>query len=97
MAGTGPTSNETAAQYLAAQLEHLMALPLATAEDAERWDSECADVQTALETRFPGFEPEHFVWHFFTDSDIRRKDAGYRERQHKAISECISRLRHERA
>ena len=97
MDGTGPTSNETAAQYLAAQLEHLMALPLASREDAESWDSVCADVQTALETRFPGFEPEHFVWHFFTDSDIRCKDAGYRDRQHKAISEYISRLRNENA
>jgi len=97
MASTEPTTNETAAQYLAAQLERLMALPLATAEDAERWDSECADVQTALETRFPGFKPEHFVWHFFTDSDIRRKDVGYSQRQHNAISEYISRLRHERA
>jgi hypothetical protein len=84
----------TAAQYLADQLERLMALPLATAEDADRWNRECAAVQTALENQFPQFEPEHFVWHFFTDSDIRRKDAGYRQRQHRAVSEYIARLRH---
>jgi len=84
----------TAPQYLADQLEFLMALPLATAEDAERWDKECANVQTTLESQFSEFEPEHFVWHFFTDSDIRRKDAGYRQRQHHAVSDYIARLRH---
>lgn len=71
-----------------------MALPLASAEDAERWDSECAEVQTILERKFPDFEPEHFVWHFFTDSDIRCKDASYRQRQHRAVSEYVARLRH---
>ena len=84
----------TAPEYLADQLERLIALPLATPKDAERWDKECANVQTTLESQFPKFEPEHFVWHFFTDSDIRHKDAGYRQRQHQAVSEYITRLRH---
>lgn len=85
----------TAAQYLADRLERLLALPLASTEDAERWDKECADVQTTLERQYPDFEPEHFVWHFFTDSDIRRKDAGYRQRQHQAVSEYVAKLRHD--
>jgi hypothetical protein len=84
----------TAAQYLGDQLERLMALPLTSAEDVERWDKECANVQATLEEKFPGFDPEHFVWHFFTDSDIRRKDQGYLERQHRAVSEYVIRLRH---
>jgi hypothetical protein len=49
----------TAAQYLAEQLERLMALPLASKEDVERWDGEAADVQTTLEKEFPGFTLEH--------------------------------------
>jgi hypothetical protein len=84
----------TPAQSLADQLDRLMALPLASTEDAQRWDKECADVQAALEREFPNFEPEHFVSHFFTDSDVRRKDHGYRERQHRAVSEYVALLRH---
>lgn len=87
-------SNRKAAEYLASQLERLMALPLATVEDANRWDKECAEVQTMLETRFPSFQLEHSVWHFFIDSDIRLKDAGYRQRQHCYITDYIARLRH---
>jgi|tagenome__1003787_1003787.scaffolds.fasta_scaffold13873805_1 hypothetical protein len=84
----------TAAQYLADQLERLMALPLASKEDVERWDKEAADVQTTLEEQFPDFGLEHFLHHFFTDSDIRCKDAGYREQQHRAVSDCVARLHH---
>jgi hypothetical protein len=83
----------TAAEFVAGQLERLISLPLDKQEDAERWDNECASFQKALETRFPTFEVEHHVWHFFTDSDIRRKDAAYRERQHQAVADYIKRLR----
>ena len=84
----------TAEQYLADQLERLMGMPLASKEDGNHWDQEAADVQTTLEKEFPYFRLEHFLHHFFTDSDIRCKDAGYRERQHRAVSEYVSRLRH---
>jgi hypothetical protein len=94
MAGTSSKSNESGAEYLAAQLERLLRLPLGTSEDVEKWDKECAAVQTELESRFPAFEVEHHLWHFFTDSDIRCKDPGYRQRQHQAVSEYIERLRH---
>ena len=94
MAETDRARNETAPEYLAAQLERLMALPLANEEDAERWDKECAEVQTALQTRFPNFGLEHSAWHFFIDSDIRLKDAGYRQQQHRHISDYVALLRH---
>ena len=86
----------TAEQYLADQLERLMGLPLASKEDEECWDREAADVQTTLEKQFPDFGLEHFLYHFFTDSDIRWKDAGYRERQHRAVAEYVARLRHDK-
>ncbi len=94
MAQINPANNREAEEYLAGQLERLMALPLATLEDVERWDKECAEVQTALEKRFPDFQWERSVWHFFLDSDIRLKDAGYRQRQHRYISDYVARLRH---
>jgi hypothetical protein len=94
MASTDSPSDKAAAEFLAGALERLMSLPLDTQEDAERSDVECADVQTALETRFPSFEVEHHVGHFFDDSDIRQKDAGYRQRQHQAIADYVARLRH---
>lgn len=84
---------KAAAEFVAAQLEKLLALPLVTDEDEQRWGEACACFETALESRFPAFELEHHVHHFFTDTDIRRKDRGYRDRQHRAISEYIWRLR----
>jgi hypothetical protein len=89
---SAPT-DKAAADFVATELERLMSLPLDTAEDAKRWDVACGDFQTALETRFPSFKVEHHVWHFFVDSDIRQEDSGYRQRQHQAISDYVTRLR----
>ena len=94
MPSTDSPTDRAAAEFAAEQLERLVGLPLDTPEDEERWGSECASFQTALETRFPTFELEHHVWHFFTDTDIRRKEAGYRQRQHQAVADYISRLRY---
>jgi hypothetical protein len=94
MASSDSSTDKAAAEFVAAWLERLVALPLDTSEDEERWGSECASFQTALEARFPAFELEHHVWHFFTDTDIRRKEAGYRQRQHEAIVDYIRRLRY---
>jgi hypothetical protein len=89
-----PSRKDTAASaYLADELERLMALPLTTAEDAERWDEERDRVKQQLAERFPQFEPEEEVWHFFDDADIRARDAGYRERQHGLMAEYVRRLR----
>ena len=87
-------ADKAAAVFVAKELERLMSLPLDSKEDAKRWDVECASFQNALETRFPSFKVDHQVWHFFTDSDIRQKDAGYRQRQNQAISDYVTRLRH---
>ncbi|HSI12116.1 MAG TPA: hypothetical protein VK961_08735 [Chthoniobacter sp.] len=89
-ASSPPSSSPGA--YLAAELERLMALPLATPAEVAHWDEECATVQRTLERRFPHFEFEHEVWHFFNDSDIRARDAGYCERQHRLMSEYVHRL-----
>jgi len=87
------STDEAAAEFLANELERLMSLPLDTLEQAKHWDTECADVMTALETRFPRFEIERHVWHFFADADIRQRDPGYRQQQHQAIADYVTRLR----
>ena len=86
-------TDKAAAEFLADELERLMSSPLDTLEQAKRWDTDCADVMTVLETRFPRFEIEHHVWHFFADADIRRRDPGYRRQQHQAIADYVTRLR----
>ena len=86
-------TDKAAASFLASELERLVALPLETPADIEHWDIECAKVETQLETRFPSFAFEHEVYHFFMDSDIRQRDAGYRQRQHQVISDYVRRLR----
>ena len=90
-------STDSAVEYLASQLERLMALPLGTPADVERWYEESSDVQRILKQRFPQFEPEHEVWHFFSDADIRSRESEYCERQHRLMSEYIQRLRHDPA
>ena len=70
-----------------------MALPLVTPADVEQWYAECAPVQHALEHHFTTFPAEHEVWHFFSDADIRSRDVGYRDRQHRLMSEYVQRLR----
>jgi len=82
-----------AADYLATELERLMALPLSTPAEVDRWYQESGMVEQTLEQRFPGFEPEHEVSHFFTDADIRSRDSGYRDRQHRIMSEYVQFLR----
>ena len=84
-----------AADYLATQLERLMALPLTTPADVERWYEESGIVEKTLEQRFPHFEPEHEVSHFFSDADIRSRESGYRDRQHRIMSEYVQFLRNE--
>jgi hypothetical protein len=85
-----------AADYLALQLERLMALPLTTPAEVKNWYGECDAVQKTLQSQFPQFEPFHEVWHFFADADIRGRDVGYRDHQHRLMSEYVQHLRHKR-
>jgi hypothetical protein len=85
--------DQVAAEFVATNLERLISLPLDSPEDMKRWENECANFQKLLETRSPAFEVEHHIWHFFTDSDIRQKDIGYKQRQHQAVADYIRGLR----
>ncbi|MGO9587019.1 MAG: hypothetical protein ACLP2Y_12555 [Limisphaerales bacterium] len=87
------STDKAAAEFLADGLERLMSLPLDTLEQVKHWDTQCADVMTVLETRFPCFEIERHVWHFFADADIRQINPGYRQQQHQAIADYVTRLR----
>jgi hypothetical protein len=93
MAFAGLPSDKTAVEFVAGELERLMSLPLDTPQDVTRWDVECGDFETALQTRFPTFQIEHHVWHYFDDADIRQKDPNYRHMQHEAIADYVARLR----
>ena len=85
-----------AADFLASQLERLMALPLTTPAEVEIWYGERDAVQEALQKQFPRFEPFHEVWHFFADADIRGRDVGYRDHQHRLMSDYLQHLRNEK-
>ena len=93
MSLTSTPADKAAASFLADELERLMALPLETLDDVDRWCDECAKVETELETRFPSFTYQEQVDHFFMDPDIRQRDAGYRQWQHQGISDYVARLR----
>jgi hypothetical protein len=82
-----------AADYLAAQLERLMALPLNSPAEVKKWYEERDAVKEVLEKEYPRFEPFHEVWHFFADADIRGRDSGYRDYQHRLMSDYVQDLR----
>jgi hypothetical protein len=86
-----------AAEFLATELERLMALPLATPEDVADWYSESKKSKATLREKFPQFEFYDEVWHFFDDADVRARDSGYRDHQHRLMSDYITRLRNEPA
>lgn len=87
-----PTSS-TPAEYLANELERLMALPLATPDDVEQWYAVRHTAEQTLGARFSDFDVEHEVWHFFDDADIRGRDSGYRDNQHGLMCDYVQRLR----
>ncbi len=70
-----------------------MAMPLITPADVESWCHTSSTIEQSLQERFPDFRPEHEVWHFFSDADIRSRDSGYCDRQHQLMSEYVQRLR----
>ena len=86
------SANQTGPQFLADQLERLMALPLETKDDVQRWYSEAHAVQSEFK-RFPSFEFPHHIWHYFADADIRQRDLDYCDSQHGKISEYIAQAR----
>ena len=84
-----------AADFLAGELERLMALPLSSKLDVEHWDAERSRTEKILKERFPKFELWHEVWHFLLNPDIRARDAGYRDYQHGLMSDYVAFLRNE--
>lgn len=88
-----PGFSRKAADYLARELDRLVSLPIANDAEVKHWYSECGQVQKRLIRKFPEFEFNEEVWHFFADADVRSKDANCRERQHRLISDYITRLR----
>ena len=88
MVSTAPTGP----QFLAEQLERLLAMPLETTDDVLSWRREADTVQSACD-RFPGFEFPHHIWHYFLDADVRHRDFEYREYQEKQIRDYIADVR----
>lgn len=80
-------------KYLAAELERLMSLPLATPTDLENWYSAKSEVEGVLLKEYPDFQIWHEAQHFLDDGDIRIRDAGYRERQETLMHNYVCRLR----
>jgi hypothetical protein len=83
------------ADFFAGELERLMALPLSTKLDVERWYAERSKTEKMLKERFPKFEFWHEVWHFLLDPDIRARDAGYRDHQHSLMRDYVAFFRNE--
>ncbi len=78
--------------FFAPALQRLMALPLTNDAELEAWYEESAKLETVMAQKFPELEFPHEVRHFIIDADIRAKDDGYRNRQHRIIAGYIEDL-----
>ncbi len=85
----------SAALFLADELERLISLPLNTKEDLERWYAERYALEMKLHNQYPNFQYWHEVDHFFDDPDIRLEDSGYRDFQYQKILKYAACLRNE--
>ena len=76
---------------LVVDLKALSDLPLKSAEDVVIWDDAAEIFRNKLCSVYDELSGElpHELEHYLTDSDIRLKDAGYRDRQEKFIRSLI--------
>jgi hypothetical protein len=81
-------------QFLADELEHIIRLPLQTAEDEDAWYAATADTQRRLSERLGDVASivPHQLYHYFQDADIHRKEPSYRVAQEKPIVDFIRQL-----
>lgn len=79
---------------IAQDLKALSALPLLKKEDADIWDDEADRFRTKLYSIYEEVYGDlpHELEHYLTDSDIRLKDAGYKERQESFLRSLILKL-----
>ena len=82
-------------QFLANEIEHLVRLPLTNQQELEAWYRACNLIQDRIEVRFGSAASvlPSVMFHYFSDADIRLKDASYRQDQDKTASAFIHRLR----
>lgn len=81
------------AHHLIGELERLLRLPIGTKQELKAWYEESGRVQRELPARFQDLDYPHEVWHFLADADIRARDADYRKRQERIITDYIRKVR----
>ena len=79
--------------FLADGLDRLLGLSLASSADLAVWYEQADCLHSDIERRFSEFELPHFLYHFFSDADIRARDAEYGEWQGRLVREYIESLR----
>lgn len=79
---------------LVADLKAISALPLIKKEDAIIWDDAADRFRAKLYSIYEEVYDDlpHEIEHYLTDTDIRLKDAGYKERQENFIRSLIVKL-----
>ncbi len=86
-----------AAVTLAAHLERLLQLPLATPSDVEAWTDASCEVESwlAAHVRELSFKMPPQLMFYFHDPDIRVKDPDYKASQEQSVRHLIRQLRGE--
>jgi hypothetical protein len=84
---------DTALEFVAKELERLLALPLQSKDDRDSWYVEARKLERAVKERAVELPEE--VWHFLADADIRSKphETEYRALQETTVRKWIVALR----
>ena len=67
---------DAGSQFLVAQLERLLKLPINSKAELAAWNVESKSLQQTLRQRFPDLKFPDEIWHFLADAEIRAHDAG---------------------
>jgi hypothetical protein len=78
---------------LADELERLLASEPVKKEQLERWHNDAANVVAFIQTNESLKEVPHFLWHYFSDADIRLEGGEYATIQRERLQLVIKRLR----
>jgi hypothetical protein len=84
---------DRALEFVAQELERLLALPLQSKGDRDSWYLEARKLERAVKEHAVELPDE--VWHFLADANIRSKphEAEYRALQERTVRKCIAALR----
>lgn len=85
-----PASQPYGPRELARDLTRLLELPAQTKEELSAWYEAASTLEERIQASKELRHLPHSLWHFFSDADVRSKDARVREQQYEQVRRHIA-------